>query len=673
MCLVLVLVVLAFTSAMNGGAVYDDQVQVMRNPTLRDAANIPKSFTQSVWQFSDEASEKPIGSFYRPLFNVGLILNFRVFGLNLVGWHLFSLFLHLVATVLVFLLSKQLGLSSHGSQIAALLFGIHPLHVEPVAWISSFPDPLVAVFILASILLYERYYQEEAGTLHLLLSSILFSLLAMFTKEIAVALPVYLAFREWLGRSTNKSFAVVAVRILKRVAPFAAAALIYLVARYSVLGFISQNDPRAAGITVKATILTIPSILLSYVRMLFLPFPLSFVYEHEYVQSVTDFRFWGAVLAMLLVMAIAVRLVWYSLVARRALLLLVIFVLPVLNIRAFNPFESLLHDRYLYLPLAGFCILVGMGVTWLYARLGETRRRVLIGAGVLVFVLFFGLTWNQNRSWKSDVALAENAVRRQPGQAYGLNHLGRAYAAQTQLPAAEDMLRKAVELKPASYDFQADLGYVYTREKKYSQAVDSYQKAIALGIDYPFTFFNLGVTYIGLGNLAEAEAAFRRAVDLKPGYAEALYNIGWISEQRGQVDMAEKSYRESLEKNPGYVDSYVGLARLYATQQRYQEAVRELQTALGYQSNNADVLFALGGLYLRANLCRDAIPLLERLAQRNPQYPGGLTSLGLGYECAGDLERAKATYQQAIRIVPQAVNTRVAREHLERLGARPLP
>ena len=671
MGLIFVLVVLAFTSAMNGGAVYDDQVQVMRNPTLHDTANIPKMFTQGVWQFSDEASEKPIGSFYRPLFNVGLILNYRLFGLNLVGWHLFSLLLHLIVTLLVFLLSKQWGLSSEGAGIAALLFGLHPIHAEPVAWISALPDPLVAVFILSSILLYERYYQEDAGKWPLLVSSILFALLAMFTKEIGVALPALLAFREWFCRSRHESIRSFAMSVVRRVAPFAAVSLFYLLARFNVLGFISQNDPRAVGITSKVALLTIPSLLLKYVRLLFVPFPLAFVYEHDYVMYASDFRFFGALMALITIAVVAARLVWYSNVAQRALLILVLFTLPVLNVRAFNPYESLLHDRYLYLPSVGFCILAAMGVMWLAARLGESQRRILVAAGAVVFLLLIGLTWNQNRTWKSDLALSENAVRWQPKQAYALNHLGRAQAQQNQLPEAEQSLRKAVELRPDSYDFQADLGYVYTREKKYDEAVQAYQKAISLGVTYPFTFFNLGVTYIGQGKLVDAETAFRRAVELMPEYAEALYNIGWINEQRGQLELAEKTYLDSVRIRPLYADSYIGLARIYITQSRYQDAAQQLQTALRYHPDNPEALFALGGLYLRTNHCREAIPLFEELAKRHQQYPGGYTSLGLSYECVGDIERAKASYQQAVWLAPQAPNTRVAREHLAKIEAQP--
>lgn len=667
MGLILGLVAFAFISALTGGAVYDDQMQLLRNPTLQDAGNIPKMFTQGVWEFSNETSARSAGTFYRPIFNIGLILNYHLFGLHLVGWHLFSLLVHLLATLLVYLLARQWGLSIWTAGITTLLFGLHSVHVESVAWISAFPDPLVAVFILSSILLYERYYQSKSAPWYLIAASILFALAAMFTKEIGVVLPVFLAFGEWIQRSKKESKAALARRVCQRIAPFAAAALVYLVARHSVLGFISQNDPRAAGIGSMAALLTIPSIVLGYLRLLVFPLPLAFVYDNEYVKSAADVRFWGACIALVVIMGLVPRSVRSSRVAQHALSLLVLFILPVLNIRAFNPYESLLHDRYLYLPSAGFCILTAMGATWLGSRAGKNQRRILTAVGSIVFVLLFCLTWIQNRTWKSDLNLTEHAARWYPKQAFALNQLGLAYAQENRWPEAEQSLRKAVSLHPESYGFQFDLGYFYAQEKRYDEAVQSYQKAIALGINSPFAFFNLGVAYLGQGNLVDAEKALRQAVGLLPGFAEALFNIGWIDEQQGKLDAAEKTYLEAVRRKPSYADSYIGLARIYGAQGRYQEAADQLQTILEDDPENAAALFEFGGLYMRTNHCREAISFYEQLAKLEPRYPGGLTFLGLSYECAGDIERAKASYRQAIQLVPEAPNTHVAREHLERL------
>ena len=226
-CLILVATFVAFTGALKGDFVYDDQVQVLRNPSLQNIANIPKTFTQGVWQFSDTASERPVGNYYRPVFNSALILNYRLFGFNVAGWHLFSLLLHLLSTLLVYLLSKQWGMSRAVAASAALLFGLHPIHSEPVAWISASPDLLATAFVLASILLYERYYRGDEAGRHLLALSILSALLAMLSKETGVLLPAFIALRELFDRPAGEPVAAAFMRALKRALPFAAAAIVY--------------------------------------------------------------------------------------------------------------------------------------------------------------------------------------------------------------------------------------------------------------------------------------------------------------------------------------------------------------------------------------------------------------------------------------------------------------
>ena len=424
------------------------------------------------------------------------------------------------------------------------------------------------------------------------------------------------------------------------------------------------------GVTGTAALLTIPSILLGYVRLLFVPYPLAFVYGYDYVLSVADPRFWAALLGLTLIAVIAVRLLRSSAIGLRALLLLTLFTLPVLNLRAFNPYESLMHDRYMYLPSVGFCLLAALGLKWLAERSTKQRRVALNAAIVVIAVVLFGLTWFQNLTWRNDLAMAAQALRWTPQQAYALDHAGRYYAEHNQLAEAEQSLAKAVSIRPDSYDFQTDLAYVYTRQKKYDEAVESYRKAIGLGINYPFTFYNLGVTYLSQGKLDKAESAFKRTLELQPVYPEALYNIGWIEEHRGQLEQAEKTYLEVIRQKPAYASPYVDLSGIYIKQERYQEAADILQSTLRQRSNNPEALFALGSLYLKTAHCKEAIAPLEQLARLSPQHQSVYASLGLSYECVGDVERAKASYKQAIQLAPQASATSVAREHLATLQNR---
>ncbi|MFY9570733.1 MAG: hypothetical protein WAV20_04985, partial [Blastocatellia bacterium] len=143
---ILIVTFLAFANSLNGEFLYDDQVQVLKNPTIKALGNIPKVFFQSVWQFLNEASDQPLGPYYRPVFNATLIINYQLFGLKVFGWHLTSLFLHITATALVYLLVRRWRLTPQVAGASALFFGLHPIHSEAVAWISALPDVLAGVF-----------------------------------------------------------------------------------------------------------------------------------------------------------------------------------------------------------------------------------------------------------------------------------------------------------------------------------------------------------------------------------------------------------------------------------------------------------------------------------------------------------------------------------------------
>src|SRR5205085_3309107 len=151
---VLLITAFAFFNSLNGQFVYDDRLQVVRNPTITNLANIPRMFVQSVWQFLNETDQAAAGPYYRPLFNIALIVSYALFGLQTFGWHLVSLLTHLAVVFLVYRLARQWGLSREVGLAAALLFGLHPAHSESVAWIAALPVPLAAGFILAPLLLY---------------------------------------------------------------------------------------------------------------------------------------------------------------------------------------------------------------------------------------------------------------------------------------------------------------------------------------------------------------------------------------------------------------------------------------------------------------------------------------------------------------------------------------
>ncbi|MEW6127560.1 MAG: tetratricopeptide repeat protein [Acidobacteriota bacterium] len=662
---VLAITAVAFLNALGGEFVYDDKFQIINNPSLGSLTNIPKMFVQSVWQFMNANSPEAVGLYYRPMFNSLLIITNQMFGANLFGWHLVSLGLHVTATYLVYLLAREWQLANEMALGAALLFGLHPVHSESVAWISGLPDPLVTVFLLASLIFYERQ-RNRALQKHLLILSLICALLALFSKEIAIVFPAFLLIRELLDKKPEEHIYEAAIRSVKSAAPYFAMAAIYLVARFLVLGFLSKTEPKAIGITTEQVIFTIPVILLRYAKLLFAPSPLSIIYSQEYVSSAADIQFWGCLLGAIGIMLAAIWFTRNSMLRKLSLIWMILFLLPVLNLKAFNPQESLIHDRYLYAPSVGFCILLALAIYRLSQFFKAREQMVFRTAIVLISLVFFGLTISQNETWKNDFAMVDNALKVSPQWSFLYNYRGAQYSKSN--PAeAERNYQEALKYNGDNYDVYSNLGNLWQNQGKFAEAEQQYLKAIELGANYSDVFFNLGAVYIAQNRLAEAEPHLIRAVYLNPSYTVARYNLAWVYDQLGKLPQAEQEYMNTLTYAPTYAEPRINLGIVLTKQSRFQEALNQLQTAQVYAPDHSVLLFALGDLYLKMNQPQQAIDSFNKLIRREPQHRLAYTSLGLAYEAAGNKEQARANFQKAIEVAPQDPYTATARDHLAKL------
>jgi tetratricopeptide (TPR) repeat protein len=663
---VLLISALAFVNSLNGEFVYDDRFQVLNNPTINTLGNIPRMFTQSVWQFMNSTSQLPVGAYYRPIFNIALIINHQLFGSEVFGWHLVSLLLHLTVVFLVYMLGRQWDLPGEAPAAAALLFGLHPTHCESVAWVSGLPDPLAAVFVLSSVILYERNCRGALSRWPALAGCAGLALLAMLCKEVAIVFPVFIALREWQDRSDKETLRIRLSRVVRRSLPFLAAAVVYIGLRYAVLGFISKAEPKTVGVTGAQVLLTIPSALLSYARLLFVPFPLAITYPIGYVASATDPRFWAAALAVLAMVVGTWWLVRSSAAGQKALLFLILFLLPVLNLKAFNPQESLIHDRYLYLPSVGFCMLIALGMVWLCAKFGAGQIAFRTATALIAGILLL-LTVNQNQSWQNDLVMARGALKLNPQSPFLLNYIGAYYSQRNQTVAAEQSYLEALGYDPKYYDALSNLGDLYRTQGRLTEAEQNYLKAIEYAAPYADTHYNLGVTYTSQGRYEDATRALLDALDIQPSLVTARYNLGWNYDQLGKTSLAEQAYVETLQYKPSYAEPRINLGVLLTKQGRYDEALAQLQTAKLYAPDHQVLLYALGDVLMKLKRYDDAIAQFKQLIQRDPQNKLVYTSLGLCYEGLGNKGEAKIQFEKAIEVAPQDQYTNTAREHLAKL------
>ncbi|MDX6444756.1 MAG: protein O-mannosyl-transferase [Blastocatellia bacterium] len=570
---VLLAPLLAYVSSIRYQFVFDDPDQIVNNAAVHSWSSVPHFFTSDVWP---HATPDEVGNFYRPVFLLWLLVNYKIGGLSLAWWHLVSIGLHLLATLLVFLLVRRVTRDDLLAGGSALLFGLHPAHIEAVTWISGVTEPLLAVFFLSSFLCYlksreQRGEQNQRRALWFA-ASLSFFVLAILEKETAVIFPALVFCYEWIfgsvsekekheepGKRPNPL-----TRALISVSPFIALTVLYLVIRVLALKGLGHA---ITPLSLKTLVLTWPSILFFYARSLVWPVGLSAFYDTPYITSIT---FAGFIVPALSIAIIALLLYVWS---RRSRLVsffslwLILPLLPLMNISAFKEGE-IAHDRYLYLPSIGFCVLVVFAIRQLHLSPGRVYGQPALQI-VLVVILagFFGIATAYEKSiWASDLSLSTQGVAVAPNNVIAANNMGKELALRGDYGPAITLFRRVVDRRPGYWLGNFNLGYVYYRVGNFPEAERYLRKAIEIKPDDAAEQRFLGFTLAELGHNDEAEAALQRAIALRPNAANQHYVLGMLLKQKGDAAGALPEFRLELSLNPNHAEARQQVNQLEAHQ-----------------------------------------------------------------------------------------------------------
>ncbi len=564
--LIIAATVMVYANSLSGAFVFDDTPQIVENAALREWGNILRAFTTDVWSFRRALATNVALPYYRPLFTVYLTINYQLFGLWEPGWHLASLAVHVTATVLVYYLLKRLSGNQLLSLLGALIFGVHPAHVESVSWISGIPDPLSALFFIPSLIWYVRFREE--GERKWLVASIVAFGLSLFCKETPLVLPLVFIAWEFINQRGNRGARVLA-EATPHLIPYALVAAGYLALRFAILGRLSWRHPFSAPVSDAAFLMTVPYVVVDYLRHLVAPFYLSLIYGATFVTTLVEPR-------LLLSLVLLLGLGYFAWHYRKrlspqvwlAIALTLAPLLPVLNLKVFHH-EYIIQDRYLYLPSIGFCYLVALALAPL------ARKRVSLAAtiGVLIIVAFGASTILQNRVWQNSVALWRRAVNHSPNSRTTHYNLGLAYLGFKQYDAAQTEMLEARRLDPEKAE-------VYN---------------------------NLALAEAGLGKSDAAVADLATAIRLDPRLLEAHNNLGAVLFDKGEYVGSKREFSLVLERDPSTIATRFNLARTLAAMRDHSEAIKEFEMVLTKEPNDVAARYQLGLSYAALGRKKEAI------------------------------------------------------------------
>lgn len=531
---------LVYAPSMSGEFVYDDiAITVVENPFLRG-----------------EVSWLEVLTWERPVREFTYQLDHLLWGMNPVGYHIQNRLWHGANVLLLFGLCLRLGIARTAAWAVALLFALHPIQSESVAWISGRKELLCLCFQLLALHALLASYQSQRAWL--MLPAALAFVLALFSKQVAVVFPFVAALLLFATHGATLRAS------LGRVAVFALIALIYLVFA-SGLGDRLEALPESPGFydpgaqAVEASALSwglTPLAVFDTILGLFLA-PVDLTLERAFppVESLLDFR-WVLGLGWLLT-GTWVCVAWWNrdrLVAFGwGWMLLAWF--PVSGVL---PLAYILADRYLYIPSAGF-LLAAVGLTH---RFMQHDTRLFLSCTTAVAITFGVMTTDRAFDWRTEVALWESSAASRPANP-------RVFSA---------------------------LGNAYQRAERMDDAFAAWQRSLDLNPRQPNVWLNLGLAERQRGNLDEAEEAYRTALEILPTYGTAMYNLAFVHEMRGDVDSARDLFVQAARTLTGEVNqmrrrgmAHYQAARLFAQDSDWAAAQSHLHQAEAFAPRYAPV------------------------------------------------------------------------------------
>jgi Flp pilus assembly protein TadD len=535
-----------------------------------------------------------------------------------------------------------------------------------VAWASASTDLLLGFFTMACLVCYEFFRQSRKNRWTWLVLARVSAFLAMGSKETGVMIPLFLILREAIAYyHTEETFDI--KQKVFNIIPFFVCSIGYLIFRYSVLGFISQSHPLAKNITDLEWLLTAPYILVEYLGVFIFPYPLAFIYDYRFINSFSNEKVFGSVVLLLGLTYLLYRFGRKSRQILLSIILFLIFILPALNLKGFSPFESILHDRYLYLPSVGLCILFALLLESLARKFAERKELVLIALTILIASVFAVLTVTQNQIWKDDFTLSKHALKFAPDWAFLNTHFGELNAEKGNFEEAERSLKKALTINENPAGTYKSLGYVYLKQGRFKDAETNIKRSIELGQSTVWAWNNLGITQFEQGKMIDAEESFLVSLGVLKNNPFAYFYLGSIKETQGNNGAAEVNYREALELRPKYIEPRLALANLLATQQKIDEAM--IQIKIGEQENPdvSNVLLAQGGVYLQNKQCQEAVNIFNEYVAKVPNNYRAFLFMGFANECLGENNKAQKAFEKVIALSPPRSISDLAQKHLDSL------
>lgn len=667
--------ILVYSNTLGSSFHFDDESSITANAAIKNLADL-----KAIWRFSPA----------RFLTYLSFAINYHFGGLNVLGYHIVSILIHIAAALSVWQLALRLFRTpaSDGDEVskrapllalgAALVFVAHPIQTQAVTYVAQRAALLATLFYAMSLTFYleARLVQIERRDrrfLILLFSlSVISGLLALFSKEIAATLPIAMLMMEFFflrSGSRLKWIFVTGVLVLF------GSVVALLVSR----NLISLVDTTA--ISRGQYLLTQSKVVLTYLALLVVPVSQSLDHFVTVSADIFDPQTFFSLLALVGFASLGVWLYSRQKVVSFGIFWIILTLLPESSI---IPLKDLMFEHRLYLPMIGFSI-SSVFLLYLLVRRGNARRyQIVVGCYVAVLG---SMAFVRNEVWKDDVTLWSDVISKSPMDPRAYHNRGRAYADRDMLNEALNDYSIAISLDPNFGPPHNNRASIYIRQQKLNEAIADCSEALRIGdvmhyqtariyfnrataylmknrIDSAFAdfnrtiaydpthaaaYFNLGILYSLRGDSLKALASYTRCVSLNPKNSRAFNDRGVIFRHMGRPDSALSDFSRAIAAEPEFSRPYLNRGILLSEKGAFEPAIDDFTQFLKLSPNNFDGYYNRGGAYISMREFAQGIQDLNRALALNPSFGKAYNDrarahIGLGQftDAENDLQRAKS-------------------------------
>jgi protein O-mannosyl-transferase len=646
--IIILLGIIIYSNSFNCSFHFDDLTRIVNNPGIRNLSDV------KAW--SAIYPSRPVGMFT-------FALNYHVSQLNVQSYHAINLLIHLINALLVgwltlLIFSSPVLIEQPVSKnkkwiafFAALLFVSHPLATQSVTYIIQRLNALAVLFYLLSLVLYLKARLSKSFDSHAFFlygGSFVSALLAIFTKENAITLPIIIILAEFSLLRTNKiriNFKDYRVFLII----FAVLILIFLfLVNFSsdIFKTIPASQYNPTPINPFNYLLTQFSVILKYIQLLILPVSQNLDYDFSISNSFFDLR---TILSFLVLSSLLFIAVYFFKKIRILSFCILWFFITISIESGIIPINDVIFEHRTYLPSVGFFILLSWAV--FYFLWNKYK-----GLSIIIFLLIIGsnsiLAFDRNKVWQDDLSLWGDAALKSPGKARPFINLGFAHTNSGQIDLALEDYTKAIENNPEFTDSYYNRGLIYINTGRFESAIADLSKAVEIDPKYAKGYADRGVAYYSLKQWDKSLADYSKAIELKPDFADALFNRGLLYGSQGQPDKAITDFSKVISIDPRNIRALSMRANVYANLRQMDKAIADYSKVVFLDPGSRDSYYGRGIGYMNLGKADKAINDFTKALEIGPNFYQAYSNRGLAQASLEHNIEAIDDYSKAIMINP---------------------